>query len=751
MPFNDDYIGWQYASCVVAPKKENQSKTLSSITVITAYDYNIDWATFDNISLRQEPCTTYTYDSKGNVTAVNATGNSSTDMTYAAGTNKLTKTESQANGTYEYSYEDSRNDHLVTKIKDDGVSMNISYDAMGNSISSSLAADSGGKKVQTSATYSTDGSQLMSQNDSNGYTTSYTYDAQRNLLTSTDNAGTQTNSNYYNENDRPSMTFQSGVISTHFYYSCGMLTSVVRGGYISGSSAKQEQTYSMAYDGFGNMTSIAVGDRTLATYSYGSRDGNLSSMTYGNGTKVRYEYDNLDRVTKEYWNDTLKYRYFYNSEGTLVKKLDEGTGKAVNYEYDSLGRLIHSQQSENGTVIQRTEHIYDTENRIQSQSWQMGDTTYSQTYSYRESDGALTYIDMSPDTDMALEYDSLKRLSSRYNYYFRENYTYRDIDANRTTNQVAALAFVKRPGGSELQEFSLNYGYDSVGNISSVSSTVRTDQNATYTYDQQGQLLTENSYVGNWTYSYDTYGNIRSASNGTTTHTYTYSDDDWLDLLTAYNGQNITYDAIGNPTSYYNGTRWTFTWQNGRQLASAERTTGIGGIYNPVTTAITNTYDVAGIRDSKTVTVTTRTGSTTTTYHYVTQNGQVVRQTWGNHTLDIVYDHNSRPWAMFYDGTTYFYQLNLQGDVIGIVDTTGASVAKYAYDAWGRVVYSTGSMATVSPIRYCGYYYDAELEMYYLGGRYYDPQVKRFLNADHANQILVLATTSVRIKKAHTP
>ena len=89
------------------------------------------------------------------------------------------------------------------------------------------------------------------------------------------------------------------------------------------------------------------------------------------------------------------------------------------------------------------------------------------------------------------------------------------------------------------------------------------------------------------------------------------------------------------------------------------------------------TYDVAGIRDSKTV------GSTT--YQYVTQNGQVVRQSWGSHTLDIVYDNNNRPWAMFYDGTKYFYQLNLQGDVIGIIDTTGASVAKYAYDAWGRV------------------------------------------------------------------
>ena len=113
----------------------------------------------------------------------------------------------------------------------------------------------------------------------------------------------------------------------------------------------------------------------------------------------------------------------------------------------------------------------------------------------------------------------------------------------------------------------------------------------------------------------------------------------------------------------------------------------------------------------------------------------MVRQSWGSHTLDIVYDNNNRPWAMFYDGTKYFYQLNLQGDVIGIIDTTGASVAKYAYDAWGRVVYSTGTLANINPLRYRGYYYDTELQMYYLGSRYYDPQVKRFINADHANLI----------------
>ena len=57
------------------------------------------------------------------------------------------------------------------------------------------------------------------------------------------------------------------------------------------------------------------------------------------------------------------------------------TGKAVNYEYDSLGRLIHSYQTDNDVVQQRTEQLYDTENRLVSQSWQLGGTLYSEVVS----------------------------------------------------------------------------------------------------------------------------------------------------------------------------------------------------------------------------------------------------------------------------------------------------------------------------------------------------------------------------------
>ena len=65
-----------------------------------------------------------------------------------------------------------------------------------------------------------------------------------------------------------------------------------------------------------------------------------------------------------------------------------------------------------------------------------------------------------------------------------------------------------------------------------------------------------------------------------------------------------------------------------------------------------------------------------------------------------------------------------------LVDGTGAIVASYAYDPYGNIVSATGPMAEINPMRYRGYYYDAELEMYYLQSRYYDPMVGRFINAD---------------------
>ena len=134
------------------------------------------------------------------------------------------------------------------------------------------------------------------------------------------------------------------------------------------------------------------------------------------------------------------------------------------------------------------------------------------------------------------------------------------------------------------------------------------------------------------------------------------------------------------------------------------------------------------------------TGTQTVTHEYLTLNGKVARETIRtNNTLtavlDFIYDESGKPFALKYstNGTsfqTYYYVLNLQGDVVKLIQANGHVVAQYTYDAWGNLLDSGGNLAEVNPLRYRGYYYDNETGFYYLQSRYYDPQNRRFMNAD---------------------
>ena len=135
----------------------------------------------------------------------------------------------------------------------------------------------------------------------------------------------------------------------------------------------------------------------------------------------------------------------------------------------------------------------------------------------------------------------------------------------------------------------------------------------------------------------------------------------------------------------------------------------------------------------------------TTHYEYITLSGKVMRQSWDGNVIDFIYDENNQPFAMRYKASgsnnyaTYYYILNVQGDVIGLLNANGAIAAKYTYDPWGKVTVqssngtantSSAFIGNINPLRYRGYYYDNDTGLYYLQSRYYDPAIGRFINAD---------------------
>ena len=292
------------------------------------------------------------------------------------------------------------------------------------------------------------------------------------------------------------------------------------------------------------------------------------------------------------------------------------------------------------------------------------------------------------------------------------SYAYRDIDAEHTTTQV--LSLTSSFGGNTVSH---SYTYDANGNILSDGST-------TYAYDSLNQLVWEyNTAAGKaWNYAYDLGGNILSKTeydyaDGQTSNpvtvSYTYGDAVWRDLLTAYNGEAITYDDVGNPTNYRG---WGMTWQGGRQLASMQKDG----------TTLSFAYNDAGLRTEKTVNGSTR--------RYIWNSSQLMADIGAS---DAFYFHYSSGGELI--GYTYktaeaetecILVKNRQGDVERVISADGTILASYTYDAWGNVLTSEGTLAASNPIRYRGYYFDTETSLYYLQSRYYDPAVGRFINAD---------------------
>ena len=232
------------------------------------------------------------------------------------------------------------------------------------------------------------------------------------------------------------------------------------------------------------------------------------------------------------------------------------------------------------------------------------------------------------------------------------------------------------------------------------------------TYDNAGNMLTRKKY----SYTTGTLGSVLS------TQTFTYGKDGWGDVLTKINSTTVTSDASGNILS--DGTN-TYTWKNGRQLATVTRNG----------TTWTNTYDASGMRTQRV--------SGSTVYRYTYEGTQLAQMTVGSNTLLFTYGINGQPMSVKYNGVDYYYITNAQGDVVGILNSSGTDVVTYTYDAWGNLLSTTGSMASSlglnNPLRYRGYVYDRETGLYYLQSRYYNPTICRFISADN----LVAPETSV--------
>ena len=457
----------------------------------------------------------------------------------------------------------------------------------------------------------------------------------------------------------------------------------------------------------------------------------MTATTYGNGAKISSRYDDFNRVTGVVYGEETapRYEYDYNAKGQVARVRDNLLNRTTQSEYDLANRPVRVKTSEDakhvytgqvaydnvyGNLSEFTEKVgenrqefgtkfgYDDENRPTS-------LTYSA--SGKEIGQSTTTIDKLNRTTFSAVKLGSKTFTSEYHFAAG------GYGTGSVTNLVSSIT---QPGCN------CGYGYDDNGNIASATLNGKWTG---YTYDALGQLVQVNDHSDTrsgengttWKYTYDLGGNIlkkeRFAYNDTTnpleTVTYTYGDANWRDKLTAVNGNAIAYDAIGNPLN--DGT-WTYTWQNGRQLQKMQKS-GVTAEF---------VYNADGLRVQKMVNgVVTK---------YTLHGKNVVHMTSGADELHFFYDAQNKPAVVIFNGIAYAYLYDLQGDVIGLVDNNGTQMVSYTYDAWGKMLSKTGTLAstlgTIQPFRYRGYALDEETELYYNQSRFYNPSIARFITAD---------------------
>ena len=418
-------------------------------------------------------------------------------------------------------------------------------------------------------------------------------------------------------------------------------------------------------------------------------------------------YNSIGQMVSERWRDnrgvtTAYYKYAYDGTGNIVRSIDIWNDKEYNYEYEE-DKLIRATEYDiectvEGLVTAKTlvntiRYSYDNEGKIIKKIVIPATTGAApQTVFYEYTDDSnqivkqvigerLVTAHSKTDSFGRKDFDELQIgtgfISRKFDYHTgavtQKHIDNRCLKSTPTTQLVSEIKFSNGR--------TIAYEYDAEERITKVDDSE--DGVTEYTYDALGQLLTEtkDGVVVN-TMTYDNYGNILT-KNGIS---YTY-DTVWKDLLTSYNGQSITYDAQGNPTNYLGHT---LTWEKGRQLKSFDWDT--------------YTYNANGIRTSK--------RANGTTHRYTLEGTKILREEYGSVTLVPLYDNEDSVCGIIHKGIPYYFQKNLQGDIIAILNENSQVVAKYRYDAWGvPTIVSDKSgcyIATINPFLYRGYYYDYE-------------------------------------------
>lgn len=378
--------------------------------------------------------------------------------------------------------------------------------------------------------------------------TTFAYDTNGNLITTTDPLGNSTQRAYDAVSRLTSLTDPRGLQTQFRYDSLNRVTEI--------ADARQGLTR-FSYDRNGNLLTVTDAKNQTTTYTYDNMDrlktrtdaltrqetydydpaGNLSTFLDRKHQPTTFEYDALDRQKLISYADGSTVAVAYDAVGNVTKLTDSVTG-AIDWTYDLLDRVTQ-EVTPQGILT----YTYDA---ISRRLTMRTNAQQPITYGY-DANSQLSQVAQGP-LSATVTHDAFGRRTQLQ----RSN----GVTTTYTYDPASRLLGLTHAKGSTVLE-QLTYGFDPADNKTQVTQLIHSATALPPAVTAAYNALNQQTQFASATLGYDNNGNLTSA--GPTT--YTWDARDRLVGISGGTTATFSYDALDRRISKtINGATTTYLY-----------------------------------------------------------------------------------------------------------------------------------------------------------------------------------------------
>lgn len=677
--------------------------------------------------------TDYTYDSLGRVTAttVNAdTGTATTSVTYNVFDKPLTITSATGAITnYTYDTVGRLTKKSITSTPADAPDAQtqtqyensvITYNNLSNILSlkiNSIGTGTSTAQYNYSVLYDYDVfGNLAKVRGNNGQVITYKYDGNRNVLDETDALNRKTSYAYNADNQITSSTDALGQVTNSYYDVLGKASLVID---------PRGKITSYTYDNLGQLLSLSSPDTGATQFGYADNSGLVTSTTRANNVTTYSTYDALGRITNvTSAEQIIKYTYDSCTYGTgNVCSITDSSGSTA-FTYNLAGQT-KTQTSVIDDVSYKLTYGYDVYARPSTLTYP--DNTQLR-YGY-DTNGRVTTIDANLQgggTWQSIISGASYQPAGPVRSYVYGNGAIRKINRD-SDNRISSITTI---GTTNLQN--LVPGYDVANQILSLTNSVNTAANQTYTYDLNARLKSTVTNTGTETWQFDNNGNRELYTNtaGSISDDYVpnTTNNQLASIISNISGRSnsYNYDQVGNLTSKNSSTNYAYDGLN--RLKGVNGASYLYNAYNQRVQKASKTKYVLIHADIPFL-IPIQDVQSKTQFLY-SPNGTLLGEAKAaSGTLDSTYVYfNGEVVGLIRNNQIYAVQSDQMGRPEVIANSSQQIVWRANNAAFDRSV-TLDSIGGFN-IGFPGQYFDSENNLWYNWHRYYDASIGRYIQSD---------------------